>query len=157
MTFAQQLFNMVGAMYEGRIGKKLAILGGNTDNIVKEARHELNTERRDEEGTNSPRRDGEEGAGTGTRPGVSGDDRQAGAGPAGTSTTVTHEIPEKKSIGASGGSGGPPDPRAFDEKSASAPHSASPPITIEPHGSGIIVKGDTAQVRAKLAAAGVKP
>lgn len=46
-------------------------------------------------------------------------------------------------------------PSTVEPVSATAP--ALSPITIEPYGSGIIVKGDTAQVRAKLSASGVKP
>lgn len=156
-SFAQQLFNMVGGMYEGRTGKKLAILGGNADNIAKEARHELNTERRDEEGTSSPQRDGAEGPGAGTRSGVSGDDRQAGAGPAGTERPAVTTPDASDASAPSGVSSTPPavSTQAAEPVSATAP--ASSPITIEPHGSGIIVKGDRAQVRAKLADAGVKP
>jgi len=95
-SFAQQLFNMVGGMYEKRTGKKLAILGGNADNVAKEATNELNTERRAADSTGVPGRDGAEGAGPGTYQGVPGDDRQAGAGPA--RTEVTNNTPDASTV-----------------------------------------------------------
>ncbi|MDH5297885.1 MAG: hypothetical protein OEV91_02600, partial [Desulfobulbaceae bacterium] len=85
-SFAQQLFNMVGGMYEKRTGKKLAILGGNADNITREATNEQTTAGRAEEGGSSDQENGAEGLTAGTRASVPGDDEQAGAGPAGTIT-----------------------------------------------------------------------
>jgi len=136
VSFPQQLFNLVGAMYEGRTGKKLAILGGNADNINKEATNELNTRRVSESGT------GIEGnGGVRSTPGadqwVARPVDEAGAGPAGTEQAAVAPSPTEP-------------------VSTTAP-ATSAKITIEPQGEkSIIVKGDTAEIRAKLEAAGIK-
>lgn len=170
-SFAQQLFNMVGGMYSKRTGKQLAILGGNADNIgKKEAPNELTAEAGRGPGVASSQGNGSVGSSPGADQGVARSIDAAGAGTAGTSTAVTtpdasdasapsgeHSAEQNQRQNEATDTAQTQAVRAIERDISSDIPSVKTTITIEPNGSGIIVKGDMAQVRAKLADAGVEP
>jgi hypothetical protein len=164
-SFAQQLFNMVGGMYEKRTGRKLAILGGSSDNISRETPNELDPERRETEGGSRDQGNGAEGAGPGTRQEVSGDAGQASAGPAGTERpAVENNTPDASDASAPSGVTLVTSVTSQEAIKAqpSQPGESAPAsslqFTVEPLGAkSIIALGDTPTLRAKLKDAGFAP
>ena len=91
--------NLIGALYQKRTGKSLAILGGNADNITKGASHEFKTESGPQAGSGDNRGNAEDGGNSGATESVARPSGQAGPELAGSQeVTAANKTPDASAV-----------------------------------------------------------